>query len=374
MLKSQRLRVAVIGLFATTAAFFLFRGASSPTFRDPLDAVPKESFLVASLDVEELRKSPIYEVIPGMKSGGAGIGGLASVEDACGFDPVKRIERMALTVPEKEGERDYGVVARVKVTRDELQTCKRRLDEKRGSSANTAITERGDFVVIDTPKGKLAYGAGDLLVVSSGAWFDAIVETANGKHAAVKDSQEHSDLRFALTSREGWRAPTLVATAILPRSLRERIRKEMAPEADGDAKDAVMGAVLGVSAVGVALRAGPAGGHFDARVVMTCDSPRACELVENLVLKKRLDWSKNFMYRLAGFGPLIDSLETKVTGSRLEVSATANVDSLANAIDRAIRHSESALGGAPGGAPGSAAGAARPGRTPDETLKLPDGG
>lgn len=365
MIKSQRVRVAAIGLFATGAAFFLFRGASTPTIRDPIEAVPKESFLVGTLDVEELRRSPIYEVIPGAKSGGAGIGGLASVEEACGFDPVKRIERLALTVPEKEGERDYGVVARVKVTRDELQTCKRRLDEKRGGGAPSEVKEVGDFVVIDTPKGKLGYGSGDLLVVSLGAWFDTILETANGKHASIKDAQDHSDLRFALTSREGWRAPTLVVTAILPRSLRERIKKEMAPEADREEKDAVMGAVLGVSAVGVAMRAGPTGGHFDARILMSCDSQRACELVEKLVLKKRLDWSKNFMYRLAGFGPLIDSLETKVTGARLEVSATANVDSLAGAIDRAIRHSESASPAVPG--------TRRPERPADEMLKAPDG-
>lgn len=365
-IRSQKVRVALLGVFATGAAFFLFRGASTPTVRDPIDAVPKESFLVGTLDVEELRRSPIYEAIPGVKSGGAAIGGLAGVEEACGFDPLKRIERMALAVPEKEGERDYGVIARVKVTRDELKTCKRRLDEKRGSNAPAEVTERAGFVVIDTPKGKLAYGAGDLLVVSTGTWFDTILETANGTHATVKDAQEHSDLRFALTAREGWRAPTLVVTAILPRALRERIRKEMAPEADREEKDAVMGAVLGVSALGVAMRAGPAGGHFDARILMTCDSQRACELVERLVLKKRLDWSKNLMFRLGGFGPLIDSIESKVTGSRLEVSATANVDSLAGAIERAIRHSEST--------PSPPPGTVRRGLPADETLKAPDGG
>jgi hypothetical protein len=279
---------------------------------------------------------------------------------------LKRIEQLALSVPEKEGEHDYGVVARVKVTRDELQTCKRRLDEKRGSGTPTEVQERGDFVVIGTPKGRLAYGSGDLLVVSTGTWFDTILETANGKHATIKEAQEHMALRETLTGKEGWRAPTLVATAILPRTLRDRIKKEMAPEADREEKDAIMGAVLGVSAVGVAMRAGPSGGHFDARVVMTCDSQPACELVEKLVLKKRLDWSKNFMLRLGGFGPLIDSLETKVTGSRLEVSATANVDSLANAIDRALRSAQQERPSPPPALPGT--------RRPDETLKLPDGG
>lgn len=365
MIRSQKVRVAVLGVFATGAAFFLFRGASTPTIRDPIDAVPKESFLVGTMDVEELRRSPIYEVIPGTKGASSALGGLGSIEEACGFDPLKRIERLAVTVPEKEGERDYGIVARVKVTREELQTCKRRLDEKRGSSGATEVKERGDFVVIETPKGRLGYGSGDLLVVSTGAWFDTILDTANGKHASIKDSQQHADLRSTLTSREGWRSPTIVVTAILPRSLRDRIRKEMAPEADREEKDAVMGAVLGVASVGLAVRAGPTGGHFDVRVVMGCDSQGACEVVEKLVLKKRLDWSKNFMYRLAGFGPVIDSLETKVTGARLEVSATANVDSLANAIDRAIRHSETAPA-APPRLPGT--------RSPDETLRLPDGG
>jgi hypothetical protein len=360
MIKSPRVRLAVVGTIATVGAFFLFRGAGTPTIREPIDAVPKESFLVGTMDVEELRRSPIYEVIPGAKGGGAGFG---TIEEACGFDPLKRIERLALSVPEKEGERDYGIVARVKVTRDELQTCKKRLDEKRGSATPSEVKEKGDFVVIDTPKGRLGYGSGDLLVVSTGAWFDSILDTANGQHPSIKDSEQHSDLRSTLTTREGWRSPTLVLTAILPRGLRDRIKKEMAPEADRDDKDAVMGAVLGVSAVGVAMRAGPPGGHFDLRVVMSCDSQPACELVEKLVLKKRLDWSKNFMYRIAGFGPVIDSLETKVTGTRLEVSATANVDSLANAIDRAIKHSEQKPPALP---PGT--------RPADEMLKAPDGG
>jgi len=131
--------------------------------------------------------------------------------------------------------------------------------------------------------------------------------------------------------------------------------------------------VLGVSTVGVAMRAGPSGGHFDLRVILQCDSQPACELVEKLVLKKRLDWSKNLMLRLAGFGPVIDSLETKVTGARLEVSATANVDSLANAIDRAIRASSEPKPSIPAFGPGPT-GTARPGRAPDEMLKAPDGG
>lgn len=365
-LGSQKVRAAMIGVFATTAAFFLFRGAGAPKVVDPLDAVPKESFLVGTLDVEELRRSPIYEVIPASKTG---LGGLSSVEEACGFDPLKRMERLSLSIPEKEGEHDYGVVARVKVTGEELQTCKRRLDEKRGSGAPSAVEERGDFRIIATPKGRLAYGSGDLLVVSTGAWFDTILETANGKHATVKDAADHMAMRDALTNREGWRSPTLVATAILPRALRDRIKREMAPEADRDDKDAVMGAVLGVSAVGVAMRAGPTGGHFDARILMTCDSQPACELVEKLVLKKRLDWSKNFMYRIAGFGPLIDSLETKVKTdngiARLEVSATANVDSLANAIERAMRAQQDRP--APPPLPAGT-------RKPDEMLKAPDGG
>lgn len=363
--KSQRVRIAVLGLVATAFAFFLFRGSSGSAPLDPVDAVPKESFLVGTVDVAELRRSPIYDVLLG-KSGGAGgkALGLGAVEEACGFDPFTRIERLALAVPEKEGERDIGLVARVQVSSAELATCKQRLDERRGGEAAPA-KERGDFVVIDGvqaggAKGRLAYGKKDLLVVSTGDWFDAILATASGERPSLRAAKEHADLRASLTAREGWRLPTVLVTAILPRALRDRIRGETGP-------DAAMAGVLGVSAIGLAVKAGPPGGHVDARIEMVCDSAAECASVDKLIQKKRLDWSKDLALRMVGFGQVIDSLETKQDGTRLEVSASANADMLANTIERVMK-----MKSGQGQRPGLPFAAPKP-AVPDETIR-PDGG
>lgn len=368
--KSQHVRLAAIGVIATVLAFFLFRGSGGGGPMDPVDAVPKESFLVGTVDVSELRRSPIYDVVLG--KGGAAGGkalGLGAVEDACGFDPFTRIEKLALAIPEKEGERDFGLVARVQVSRDELQTCKRRLDERRGGEP-TAAKERGDFVVIEgvsagSSKGRLAYGKQDLLVVSTGAWFDAILATANGEKPAVRDAKEHADLRRALTSQEGWRLPTAIVTAVLPRTLRDRIRSETAP-------DAAMIGVLGVSSIGLAVKAGPPGGHVDARIEMVCDSPPECASVDKLIQKKRLDWSKDLALRMVGFGQVIDSLETKQDGARLTVTASANADMLANTIERVLKLKSAEPRRPP--LPFAAPPSAMPDRTPDETIRAPDAG
>lgn len=374
--KSQHVRLAVLGVIATVLAFFLFRGSAGTTPMDPVDAVPKESFLVGTVDVSELRRSPIYDVLLG-KSGAAGgkALGLGAVEEACGFDPFTRIERLAVAVPEKEGERDIGIVGRVQVTRDELQTCKRRLDDKRGGEAS-APKERGDFLEIDgvqagSTKGRLAYGK-DLLVVSTGEWFDAIVATANREKPSVRDAKEHASLRASLTEREGWRVPTVLVTAILPKALRDRIRGESGP-------DATMIGVLGVSAVGLAVKAGPPGGHVDARIQMVCDSPDECGAVEKLIQKKRLDWSKDLALRMVGFGQVIDSLETKRSGATLEVSASANADMLANTLERVLklRSGRNEPPPLPFAAPPAAPRATPREGAPDETIPSPraaDGG
>lgn len=381
ILKSQRARLTAIGLVATGFAYVLFRGSSGGGASvDPIDAVPKESFLAGTMDVSELRRSPIYDAVLG-KSGAAGskVVGLGALEEACGFDPFTRVEKLAIAVPEKEGVHDFGLVARVHVTGDELSTCKRRLDEKRGGGPSEA-KQRGDFVVLEGvsaggTKGRLAYGKKDLLVVSTGEWFDAILATANREAPSIREAKEHEALRASLTSREGWRMPTLLVTAILPRALRDRIRGEMSAEADAkDGSRAAMAGVLGVSAIGLAVKAGRSGGHVDARIEMACDSADACGQVDKLVQKKRLDWSKDLALRMVGFGPIIDSLETKHEGARLEVSASANADMLANTIERVMRlRSRPSPRGTEDDRPQPPRPAAPP-DAPDETLRAPDGG
>ncbi|MBS2011478.1 MAG: hypothetical protein JST00_01090 [Deltaproteobacteria bacterium] len=350
---NENLRLAALGIGASALAFVLFGGLGSMGSKgsaEPLDAMPKSSFLVATLDLEELRRSPVYEAAFGKESKDAKAAdpfrsalGMESLADACGFDPLGRVQRLAVSLPE-EGERGaFGLAARVDVTRDELERCTRAITEKRGQDgAKVEPKQVGSFAVVEggtgAQKSRLGYGSGGLLVVGKGAWFDAMIGAADHTSPGARDAEEHAKLRTTLTAPPGWKRPTLVATAILPKSLRERLKGEMGAEVGAaDPSNASMGGVLGVSAVGVALQAGGPGRATEVAVELVCDTGAACEMVEKLVLKKRLELSKELTIRMVGLGPLIDSVEVKRDGAKLRATASADAAALAGTLERILK-------------------------------------
>lgn len=356
---SQRARLVAIGTVGAIAAFFVFGGARTGTSGgEPFDAAPRDSFLVATVNLAELRRSPLHDVLFGKDPSGRGprsevsmLGakalGIGKLADACGFDPLGRVEQLAVAVPEEGDKGELGMAARVTVTRDELSTCTSNLAGQRGGKV--ATKDVGSFVVVEDSAGsqeaarpRLAYGRGGLLVVGRGAWFDAMLGAADGKQPGAREAQAHMAMRSSLTSRDGWRSPTVLISALLPRSLRDRLKSEMAAEvsADGTAADtsqSIMSGVLGVSGVGLALRAGSSGQSIDVALQLVCDSEDGCAAVEKLILKKRLDWSKELTLRMVGFGPLLDSIEVKRERARIRVTAGAAADALASTIDRVLR-------------------------------------
>ncbi len=355
MAKSDQLRLAALGIGGASLAFVLFGGlgaiSGGGASSDPFDAMPKTSFLVATVDVEELRRSPVFEAVVGKdgKDGKDSVAadplrralGMDSLADACGFDPLGRVQRLAVALPE-EGERgEFGLAARVDVTRAELEKCTRAITERRGGEgAKTETKEVGSFAIVESgstnPKSKLGYGRGGLLVVGKGAWFDAMIAAADHKGPGVRDAQEHVALRNAITSREGWKRPTLLVTALLPRALRDRLKGEMGTEG-ADPSAVAMGGVLGVSAVGAALNAGGPNRATEATVELVCDTPAGCEAVEKLILRKRLEWSKELSLRMVGLGPLIDSLQVTRDGGRLRASASSDAAALAQTVERILK-------------------------------------
>ena len=69
--------------------------------------------------------------------------------------------------------------------------------------------------------------------------------------------------------------------------------------------------MLGVKAAALAVHAG-AGGKDETRLVVEfqCDTSEQCAKLGTLVLHQRLKWSGQIGLRLAGLGPLIDSVAT----------------------------------------------------------------
>jgi hypothetical protein len=352
---SQRARVILLGVVGTAGAFFLFGGASGTTkSSEPLDAVPRDSFLVATVNLAELRRSPLYDVLLGKDAKADGMLnaralGMGKLAEACGFDPLGRVDRLAVGVPEEGDKGEFGVAARVTVTRDELAHCSENLASQRGGQV--ATKEVGSFVLIEdsasaqeAARPRLAYGSSGLLLAGRGAWFDAMLGAADGKKPSAREAQGHATIRASLTSAPGWQSPTVLVTALLPRGLRDRIKNEMLPElAAGGAGKPVdpMAGVLGVSTLGLALRAGESGGSIDAAIELVCDANEACAGVEKLILKKRLDWSKELMLRMVGLGPLLDSIEVKREGTKIRVTAGAPATALATTLDRVLRFSAS---------------------------------
>lgn len=372
---SDNARAALIGVGGTLAAVLVWGGLHSGKPTEPLDAVPKDAFLVATMNLTELRQSPIYDVILGKDAlpltKGLGMGKLA---DACGFDPLSRVEKLAVAVPEEGDKGELGVAARVNVNRDELEKCTEAMADQRGGKVETR--EAFGFVIVEDGSGggvakpRLAFGHGNILVVGRGAWFDAMLSAADGKSPGLADAREHVALRTSLTRHEGWHSPTLLVTALLPRALRERIKNEMGAEIGSqDTSNMIMAGVLGVSAVGLAINAGGSGKRVEAAVELVCDDAAECGAVEKLIQKKRLDLSKELGIRMIGFGPLIDSLESKQDGARIRMTAGTSSDGLAATIERVLK-----LRGRREPAPNEPPAKLEKRPVPDETLSSKDGG
>jgi hypothetical protein len=109
------------------------------------------------------------------------------------------------------------------------------------------------------------------------------------------------------------------------------------------------------------------GARIDAAFELTCDSADACAAVEKLILKKRLDLSRDLSLRMIGLGPVVDSLATSQEngGARLRVTAGAEARQLADTVERVLRwkaRKEAAK---------DAKGDAIPPPVPHETLRAP---
>lgn len=356
MALSEPVRTTALVAFATAFSFVLFRGAttgpSSGRATSPDDAAPAGAFLVASLDLEQLRATHVLDPILGTASlpRTVPVPGVSAAADACGFDPLARVKRATISVPEEDdGRGDFGLSAQVDITSAELRTCVTRIEEKRGAPASKR--EEGSFVVLDAPSPdagaargptpSLAYGAGGLLLVGQGGWLSKMMRAADGKHPSVSADAAHGALRGALGGA-GWERPMVLVSMVLPRALRDRLRGEMAAEVSAaDPSAAAMGGVLGVSSAGLAMRRVLATGRIEARAELVCDDGPSCDAVQRLLGKKRLDWSKDLALRLLGVGPLLDSVELERPATpgpaRVQVRASADAAALAATVDRILR-------------------------------------
>ena len=168
--------------------------------RSPLSILPPGSAFVLSTDLRALARAPLGAFIAERLGRSAGTSKLTR---ACGFDPITRLDQLALAVPSaglaaQEHPEDFGIVASGRFSVAEITRC-----------ATTAITARGGEVIrtklgsFDSVRDRKASGeiaARDgLLIVSGGSYFRELLDSAEGNAAALAagDPREASDTRHA---------------------------------------------------------------------------------------------------------------------------------------------------------------------------------
>jgi hypothetical protein len=338
----------ILGLLAFVAAsvvvVWLIRRQTAERQR-VIDAVPADAFLVMTLDVDGLRKSPLGTAILG--GANSKLLGEKTITSTCGFDPLDRMREIAVAVPQEDETGEFGIVIRADITKDELLACAEKVMDSRQGGAHASTRESGSFTLVE-PDGDLqnryptlAYRKGGPFLVARGTWLGTMIDTAEGKLPSARRESTHLSLRRALGQASD-DAPTFafLATVVLPKEMRERIKKEMGGELDGDAKDesrsALAAGILGVESAGVAVLAGNAGGDTSVVADVMCEGVTACAAVAKLVERKRADWTSDFSIRLLGAGALLDHIVVENRGTSVLISTHAPSDEAAKWVTRVL--------------------------------------
>ena len=322
--------LGAVALVAAAAALVVSLRAPRVPSREEggvLLAAPADAWLVLTFDVAAAR--PLLQPLLG--TGGKRLAtatraaGLGPVIDACGFDPVEHLRELMVAAPEGGERGDFGVAFSADLTMDELAACARKAIVARGGAPSTTV--RGEFAIIgdgNVPRqARLAYRNGGPFLVGTGAWLEAMIDAFAGRGPRAR--AEHIALRSVLAPA-GAAPRALVLTALLPKSLRDRVRAET----DGGVAGAFAG-VLGVEEAGAAVAASEATTALE--IDLRCETPVACGDVKELIEKGRLALSGNVGARLMGLGPLIDglSIDASVAGA-LAVRTRSPTADLAEAL------------------------------------------
>jgi hypothetical protein len=324
--------LVVVVAIAVAGAWFARHHRAEQT--DALSAVPRDAWLVLSVDVAMLRGSPLGQTLLG--PGGLPLPGVGSLQDACGFDPMSRIDAFVLCSPEGGERGDFGVAMGGTFTKAELSACADKVIRARGGAPSTMA--RGSFAVVDAGDAhhtRFAYRDGGPFLVGRGAWLDAMIDAAEGK--AERMRAEHRSLRSALLATVP--PPVIVASALLPTSMRQRLRAELAVEV-GAGDEHAYASVLAVQAAGLGVQTGGPGSTTVLSAALQCENADACAGVRDLALHERQKLSGDFSVRALGLGPLLDSLAIEVKDDAASASARIPTDDLAAGLKRLLAYRE----------------------------------
>jgi hypothetical protein len=316
-----------------------------PAADNLLSAVPRNAWLIATLDLDALRASPFGAALgigadagPGTPtaSGTAGdVLGVSKLQQLCGFDPLARVHRAVIAAPEGGDKGEFGIAATGEIAKADFVACAQSAIKGRGGSAMVAT--RGDFTLVEdvaSPGGaRVAVREGGPVIVGRGTWLEAMMDAVEGKAPRASDDPSHGQIRAVLEGK--LKSPAIVVTALLPASLREKLKHEMTTTPDGGTNVEMVG-VLDVDTAGVAVTPGTSAQDAQADMELHCATADGCVAVKRLLEQQRLALSQSFAVRALALGPLVDSLVIEGSGTSLSARAHAPADALVAALRRAI--------------------------------------
>lgn len=189
--------------------------------RPLLSIIPEGAAFILSLDVRALAGAQLGSFIAERLQRSAGAGKLTQ---ACGFDPLLRLDQLALAIPSAapaaKAQPDFGVIANGRFTSAEIMRCASTVIRAR--DGDPSQTKLGGFDTVrdlNAESGEIAAKDG-LVVVSGGSYFRELLGSAERPRAAsVADplALQHAELRRALEPG------TLVVTWLLSEGWFERI-------------------------------------------------------------------------------------------------------------------------------------------------------
>ncbi len=243
--------------------------AETPAGASVLAVIPRDAFLVAVVDVEALRATPIGARFLGQ---GRDIAGLGQVVELCGSDPMDAVRELAVAVPAGPGD-GFGFFAVGAFDATRLVACAEKIVAQRGG--RPVRLSQGRFAILRDASlpadgAQLAVAEGGPVLLGDPGYVEASLSLAGG---AVIDHDIHRALREQV-------APGVVLVTMV---FSDEQRRVLADElrAQGIAESpfrALAAAALGVRLDATALR---------LHAVLRCDPGPACGDIARIIGEQR---------------------------------------------------------------------------------------
>lgn len=320
-----RTRKILINIFiaAAVGAYLVVLLVRRPaaSLRSPaMEAVPAGAFLVASADVDALRKTPLFARLLGADRD---IAGLGKMRDLCGFDPMERVGQLVFVVPAGGEDGEFGVVAAGDVPADELIACTSKVIEKRGgqpvvSTVGSFRTVRDGTLVLSGAE--TAVRDGGPVLLGAGPYLRAMIDAADGRIATIRTSVAHARLGEQVAGA------TARLTVVLTPSQREDLAQALAEQGGPRGAASIFGGALGVTV----------GEKMVVQAIIACESADGCAEVAALLRKARDERAADVATRIAGFAGVLSAIQIEAQGETVRIRAEIPTDEAAVLLDRVL--------------------------------------